>query len=270
MRSPLGAPVQRGGAFVARFDADVEAAGEQVFERDHLAGADQRDAVAQEQPRRDVLADREGRAAEVARVADAGFVQAQLRPDLLRDQVAAANQSVAVLQRELAETSELVRIDPLTGALNRKGLDEALEREMARMQRMGTRLCIAVLDIDNFKQINDSHGHLVGDEVLRHIATVLRETLRGNDSVVRFGGEEFVLLLPGINVEEAQSVVSRLQRELTRRFYLANAQKLLLTFSAGVTCFEADEQPSAVIDRADKAMYAAKHAGKNRVMVVEA
>jgi diguanylate cyclase len=185
----------------------------------------------------------------------------------LRDQVAAANQSVVVLQRELEETSELVRIDPLTGALNRKGLDEALEREMTRMQRMGTRLCVAVLDIDNFKQINDSHGHLVGDEVLRHISTVLRETLRSNDSVVRFGGEEFVLLLPDITIEEAQSVVSRLQRELTRRFYLANAQKLLLTFSAGVTDFEASELPHDVIDRADKAMYAAKHAGKNRVMV---
>jgi diguanylate cyclase len=99
---------------------------------------------------------------------------------------------------------------------------------------------------------------------------VLRETLRGNDSVVRFGGEEFVLLLPGVGVEEASSVVQRLQRELTRRFFLANAQKLLLTFSAGITAFAQGEHPSEVIDRADKAMYAAKHAGKNRVMVVEA
>lgn len=188
----------------------------------------------------------------------------------LREQVETANQSVLVLQRELEETSQLVRLDPLTGALNRKGLDEALEREMARMQRLGTQLCVVVLDVDNFKGINDSHGHLVGDEVLRHIATVLRETLRGNDSVVRFGGEEFVLLLPGVGVEEASNVVQRLQRELTRRFFLANTQKLLLTFSAGVTAFAQGEHPSDVIDRADKAMYAAKHAGKNRVMVVEA
>jgi diguanylate cyclase len=188
----------------------------------------------------------------------------------LREQVETANQSVLVLQRELRETSELVRVDPLTGALNRKGLDEALEREIARMQRTGQRLCVVVLDLDNFKEINDTHGHLVGDEVLVHIATVLRETLRGNDSVVRFGGEEFVLLLPGIGVDEARSVVSRLQRELTKKFFLANAQKLLLTFSAGVTAFTPDEDPAAVIDRADKAMYAAKHAGKNRVMVAEA
>lgn len=188
----------------------------------------------------------------------------------LRDKVENANQSVLVLQRELEETSQLVRLDPLTGALNRKGLDEVLEREMARMQRLGTQLCVVVLDVDNFKSINDSHGHLVGDEVLRHIATVLRETLRGNDSVVRFGGEEFVLLLPGVGVEEASSVVQRLQRELTRRFFLANAQKLLLTFSAGITAFAQGEHPADVLDRADKAMYAAKHAGKNRVMVVEA
>jgi diguanylate cyclase len=185
----------------------------------------------------------------------------------LREQVAAAGQRVVVLERELQETSELVRMDPLTGALNRKGLDEALEREIARMQRSGGRLCIAVLDVDDFKQINDSHGHLVGDEVLRHIATVLRETLRGNDLVVRYGGEEFVLLLPGIGSEEARAVVSRLQRELTRRFFLANQQKLLLTFSAGIADFSADEEPAAVIERADRAMYAAKHARKNRVVV---
>lgn len=187
----------------------------------------------------------------------------------LREKVETANQSVLVLQRELEETSQLVRLDPLTGALNRKGLDEVLEREMARMQRLGTQLCVAVLDVDNFKAINDSHGHLVGDEVLRHITTVLRETLRSNDSVVRFGGEEFVLLLPGVGIDEASSVLQRLQRELTRRFFLANAQKLLLTFSAGITAFSQGEHPSAVIDRADKAMYAAKHAGKNRVMVAE-
>jgi len=185
----------------------------------------------------------------------------------LREQVSAAGQRVVVLERELQETSELVRMDPLTGALNRKGLDEALEREIARMQRSGGRLCIALLDVDDFKQINDSHGDLVGDEVLRHIATVLRETLRGNDLVVRYGGEEFVLLLPGIGSEEARAVVSRLQRELTRRFFLANQQKLLLTFSAGIADFSADEEPAAVIERADRAMYAAKHAGKNRVVV---
>src|SRR5690606_17786142 len=130
---------------------------------------------------------------------------------------------------------------------NRKGLADALEREIARMQRSGTRLCVVVLDVDNFKEINDSHGHLVGDEVLRHIAGVLRDTLRANDSVVRFGGEEFVLLLPGIGIDEARTVVTRLQRELTKRFFLANAQKLLLTFSAGVTAFSPDEDPSDVI-----------------------
>lgn len=187
----------------------------------------------------------------------------------LKRKVEAANQTVLVLQRELEETTELVRHDPLTGALNRKGLDEALEREIARMQKQGSRLCVVLLDVDNFKDINDTHGHLVGDEVLRHITLVLRDTLRGNDSVVRYGGEEFVLLLPGIGVEEAQQVVARLQRELTRRFFLANSQKLLLTFSAGLTTFRWGEHATDVIDRADKAMYAAKHAGKNRVMVAE-
>lgn len=184
----------------------------------------------------------------------------------LREQVETANQHILRLQRELDETSELVRHDPLTGALNRKGLDEALAREIARARRHGSGLCLALLDVDNFKQLNDTYGHRAGDDALRHLAVVIREAVRPQDVVGRYGGEEFLILLPDTQPDDASAVIVRLQRELTRRFFLADSQKLLITFSAGISRLQADEEPQAAIDRADKAMYAAKRAGKNRVL----
>ncbi|ANQ85854.1 diguanylate cyclase [Azoarcus olearius] len=185
----------------------------------------------------------------------------------LREQVESANQHILRLQRELDETSELVRHDPLTGALNRKGLDEALAREIARARRHGSPLCLALLDVDNFKQLNDTYGHRAGDDALRHLFSVIREAVRPQDAVGRYGGEEFLIVLPDTDTEQAAAVVVRLQRELTRRFFLANSQKLLITFSAGIARLHADEDPQLAIDRADKAMYAAKRAGKNRVLI---
>ncbi|THF65673.1 GGDEF domain-containing protein [Pseudothauera nasutitermitis] len=185
----------------------------------------------------------------------------------LRGEVDAANQHILRLQRELDEASELVRHDPLTGTLNRKGLDEALEREIALARRRGTQLSIALLDVDNFKTLNDTYGHKTGDEALRHLATVVRESLRPQDSVCRYGGEEFLILLPDTVQADAAAVLVRLQRELTRRIFMADQGRLLITFSAGVSTLDPNEPAHIAIERADRAMYAAKHAGKNRVLV---
>ncbi|WP_417070738.1 GGDEF domain-containing protein [Niveibacterium terrae] len=183
----------------------------------------------------------------------------------MKGRVDAANAEIARLQQELEETSQLVRHDPLTGALNRKGLDEALEREVGRGQRSGKPLCVALLDVDNFKQLNDTLGHSAGDSALLHLSRVIQDTLRPQDAVARYGGEEFVLLLPGTEVDAALGVVQRLQRELTRRFFLHENSKVLITFSAGVSQIAADEAPQKAVERADAAMYRAKRAGKNRV-----
>jgi diguanylate cyclase len=184
----------------------------------------------------------------------------------LRTRVHDANSEITRLQVELEQTSELIRHDPLTGVLNRKGLDEALTRETALARRRGTALCVGLLDIDNFKQINDSHGHQTGDEALQHLVDVVRENVRPQDSVARYGGEEFVVLLPDTLLDSAVATMVRLQRALTKRFFLTGQQKLLITFSAGVAEMRDSEAPEEAIDRADKAMYIAKRSGKNRVI----
>jgi diguanylate cyclase len=184
----------------------------------------------------------------------------------LRTRVHDANSEITRLQVELEQTSELIRHDPLTGVLNRKGLDEALTRETALARRRGTALCVGLLDIDNFKQINDNHGHQTGDEALQHLVDVVRENVRPQDSVARYGGEEFVVLLPDTLLDSAVATMTRLQRALTKRFFLTRQQKLLITFSAGVAELRDSEAPEEAIDRADKAMYIAKRSGKNRVI----
>ncbi len=210
----------------------------------------------------DVIADvmRETRAVQESTQRSRGEIEE------LRQQANQANAEIARLQAELEQTSELIRHDPLTGMLNRKGLDEALSREAAFAQRRGTPLCLGLLDVDNFKQINDTHGHQTGDEALQHLATVIRENVRPQDSVGRYGGEEFVVLLPDTTLDSAAAALVRLQRALTKRFFLARQQKLLITFSAGVAQLRSDEQPEHAVDRADKAMYIAKRSGKNRVI----
>ena len=170
------------------------------------------------------------------------------------------------LHQELDRVSAQARHDPLTGALNRNGLDEAVRREISKVKRLETPLCMALLDIDNFKKLNDTLGHATGDVALAHLAGVAREVMRPQDTLARYGGEEFVLLLPDTTLEKGIEAMTRLQRELTKRFFLAGTEKVLITFSAGVAQFAPDESGQDAIKRADQAMYLAKRAGKNRVL----
>lgn len=170
------------------------------------------------------------------------------------------------LHQELDSASALARHDPLTDALNRKGLDEALLREISSMRRKETPLSVSLLDIDNFKKLNDSLGHDVGDSALVHLADVTRRHIRPSDTLARYGGEEFVILMPDTVLEDGIEVITRLQRELTKAIFMAGNDKVLITFSAGVAQVGAEESGSDAIRRADQAMYLAKRAGKNRVM----
>lgn len=184
---------------------------------------------------------------------------------LLRERTTQAEAEVLRLQAELDRMSAVACHDMLTGVLNRKGLEEVVERELSRARRLGSHVCLALLDIDDFKKINDEHGHVVGDAALKHLADVARSALRPADSVARYGGEEFVIVLPDTEVSEAEEVVSRLQRALTTQLFLQDTKGLLITFSAGVTQLSPDEGSGPALRRADQAMYLAKRSGKNRV-----
>jgi len=185
---------------------------------------------------------------------------------IMRDRALQTDAELVKLHQELDRVSTQARHDPLTGALNRKGLEEAVEREISSVRRKETPLCMALLDIDNFKKLNDTMGHATGDIALAHLAKVARECMRPQDTLARYGGEEFVILLPDTPLDKGIEAMTRLQRELTKKFFLAGTEKMLITFSAGVAQLAPDETGSDAIRRADKAMYLAKRAGKNRVL----
>ncbi len=172
---------------------------------------------------------------------------------------------VSQLEQELASVSERLHEDHLTSLPNRRGLARAFESESARSERRGEPLSLAVLDIDNFKHLNDALGHQTGNLALVHLARVVRQALRPSDVIARYGGEEFVILLGDTKVEDAVNVMTRVQRELTKRFFLHNNERVLITFSAGVAQREAGETQDDLVERADRALYRAKEAGKNRV-----
>jgi diguanylate cyclase len=184
----------------------------------------------------------------------------------MRMQANSTQEQIAKLHQELDRVSTQARHDPLTGALNRKGLEEALEREISTFRRKETPLSVALLDIDNFKALNDSLGHAMGDSALTHLAQVARECMRPQDTLARYGGEEFVILLPDTAMDKGIEAMTRLQRELTKKFFLAGTEKVLITFSAGVAQLAPAEPGMDAIRRADQAMYLAKRAGKNRVL----
>ena len=208
---------------------------------------------------RELLTDTRGMQTDIGRTHE-DLLVAQQRAEVYETKV-------RDLESQLEHVSGLVCEDPLTSALNRRGLDEAFQKESARCQRGGTPMSIAVLDVDNFKSLNDRLGHQAGDYALMHLVDVVRDAIRPTDVLGRYGGEEFVILLPDTGIEAAEVATVRVQRALTRRFFLHNNERQLITFSAGVAQFVAGESWDVVLERADRALYEAKRQGKNRVVL---
>ena len=176
-----------------------------------------------------------------------------------------AEQRIAELEQELRAAGDLARIDPLTQALNRRGLDELLQRELARAARNNSPLGVAVIDLDDFHQTNDAHGHAGGDALLQHLVAVGKLLLRATDGIARLGGDEFVLVLPETQGADSMATVQRLQRSLAHRVLTVQDRRVPVHFSAGLAQWQPGDDTEALLRRADDALYAAKRQGKNRV-----
>ena len=177
---------------------------------------------------------------------------------------------VNALEDELRRLSEEVSTDALTQVANRRGLARAFEQERSRVEREGVAaapLAVGLIDIDNFKKLNDSLGHAAGDVALKSLAARVKEWLRPVDHLARFGGEEFVVLLPGTPVAEGQQVLTRLQRRLSASLFMHEGREVFVTFSAGVSAWCPGETLEAALGRADEGLYEAKRTGKNRTCI---
>jgi diguanylate cyclase len=204
---------------------------------------------------------------EETRTVQALVAQTQQRLHDEHTKASGLSTRVDELEGELRRLSEEVSTDQLTQIANRRGLLQGFEAERARMERTGSTLSVGLLDIDNFKRLNDELGHSVGDEALRSLAAVVIGTLRPTDLAARYGGEEFVVLLPDTAVDEAQLILTRLQRSLSGGLFMHEERQIFVTFSAGVTAYRGGERIEDALERADQALYEAKRTGKNRTCV---
>jgi len=174
---------------------------------------------------------------------------------------------VQSLEDELRRLSDEVSTDQLTQIANRRGLIRAFEAERARAERGEAVLSLGLLDVDNFKRLNDELGHAAGDAALKALAERVQQSLRPMDTVARYGGEEFVVMLPNTPIDEAQQVLSRMQRAMTQALFMHETRPIFVTFSAGVTVYREGEKLEQALERADEALYDAKRSGKNRTCV---
>jgi diguanylate cyclase len=204
---------------------------------------------------------------EESRTVQALVQQTQARLHNEHNKASELTQKVGELESELRRLSSEVSTDQLTQIANRRGLLQAFDAERARVERGGAELAVGLLDIDNFKRLNDELGHSAGDEALKALAAVVSKTLRPTDMVARYGGEEFVVLLPQTPVDEGQQILTRLQRSLSGGLFMHENKQVFVTFSAGVTAYRAGEAIEAALERADQALYEAKRTGKNRTCI---
>jgi len=187
------------------------------------------------------------------------MIYQQIQLKRVRVQLTAQVEIAAEQHARAEEFLNLAMLDPLTGLHNRRFAQERLAAEIARAQRHGHSLTAVMLDLDDFKQLNDRHGHLAGDLALKAFAQRLTQATRGSDLTVRIGGDEFLVLLPECQLGQVQCVFDRLrQLEID-----LNGEKVSFTFSAGWTDYQPGESPEELLQRADHALYANKHARRN-------
>jgi diguanylate cyclase len=180
-----------------------------------------------------------------------------------------ARSQIERLRSNLAEAEEISMKDPLTALNNRRSFDASLQKEISEAHANKQPLCLVLGDIDLFKRINDSFGHLVGDAVLKRFADLLAKSVRPDDVVARYGGEEFAIILPGMSIDRARAMTESIRRSLESKKWVATdgGQKLgTVTASFGISELQAGDDPESLVKRADSKLYEAKCAGRNRVV----
>ncbi len=172
------------------------------------------------------------------------------------------------LRKELAQVKEESLVDALTGISNRKAFDATLEQAVHTARETKSPFCVLLADIDYFKKVNDSYGHLVGDKVLRFVASTLKRCIKGKDMAARFGGEEFVVILPQTELSGAFTVADQIRKSIasgTLKDMKSEEVYGRVTISIGVAQFNASDLPNVLLQRADQALYQAKECGRNQV-----
>ena len=188
----------------------------------------------------------------------------------LQSELASSQQQVEKLHLELQRVRGEAMSDPLTGILNRRGFESMSSQIFSDLKKLEKGLCVLMLDIDHFKKVNDTYGHLFGDKVIRTIATTLKSKVRGQDLVARLGGEEFAVLLPETDISGAISVAEHIRQSIERgRIRRANSQEQTtgVTISIGVAVYSNGIDIISLLDQADKALYESKNTGRNKVSV---
>lgn len=168
-------------------------------------------------------------------------------------------------KKHISDLYDLATLDEKTGLYNNKFFENILEMEMEKARRGYQKLCLFIVDIDFFKKINDTYGHLKGDEFLKRLASVIKKQLRKSDIAARFGGEEFFILLPETNLEKAKLITARVHEAIKSEPLL---KKYKITVSGGLTCYTEKDTGRSFKERADKAMYKAKETGRDRFVAI--
>jgi len=185
-----------------------------------------------------------------------------------RAELDATKASLAKVRAELETTKQHLMLDPLTGARNRFGMDISINQEVSRARRAGKKLVLAMMDLDHFKRVNDTYGHDVGDQVLLFFVQLTRSVLRESDHMFRYGGEEFMLLLPDTDIKGAEFLFGRFRQMLAKSPMHYQQHTINVTFSAGITDLNESDNVESLVQRADQGLYQAKQQGRDRTIVV--
>ncbi len=198
--------------------------------------------------------------------------QAQARHSNANTELSEVEKKLAAFEREteklrtaLAEQQAQSLVDPLTGVLNRLGYSKALAREFARHRRYQKPLSLAIIDVDHFKNVNDRCGHAAGDKVLASVASLLQQNTRQCDHVARYGGDEFVIILPETSREDAEQSAEKLRARIATSRFLSKSEQVPITVSVGIAEFEPGDSVEAAFERADHTLYGAKQRGRNQL-----